>query len=288
MIGVIGGSGIYELFEDVKELDIETPFGHPSKGLSRGNISGVEVVFLPRHGKSHGFPPHRIPFKANVWALKHLGVKAIIAVSAVGSLKEHIKPGDIGIVTQYIDFTKNRERTFFNGEDWQLPNTLIDDLRKRGYHSAFIKNLTKKVVHVSMAYPYSKEINELLFNTSSTIIREKDLKKQVHKDITYITIEGPQFSTRAESFVFKQWADVIGMTGNPEVQLAREMEMCFSSMVMVTDYDCWKDSIVDVDTVRSIMTSNTQFIKEVLLKALPKINKVVENLNCKTLDNAVV
>ncbi len=284
MIGIIGGSGIYEgLIEEGNEIDIVTPFGKTSDNIVLGKVSGVDIAFIPRHGKKHVFPPHKVPYKANIWALKSLGVKAIIAVSAVGSLKEELKPGDFGIVKQYIDFTKLRERTFFDGKGFVLPEKWRKEIEER-FSPEFADELANKVVHVSMAEPYSNEMNEIIYRKGIELLKDRT----IHKDLTYITIEGPQFSTKAESSIFRQWADVIGMTGNPEVQLAREMEMCFSNIVMVTDYDCWKEEIVNAEVVKELMASSISVVKTLIKEVVPEISKQLNKLKCYSLDNSVV
>ncbi|MEM0502090.1 MAG: S-methyl-5'-thioadenosine phosphorylase, partial [Thermoplasmata archaeon] len=176
-VAIIGGSGIGEIFEVENEINIHTPYGLPSDNISIGKISGVKVAFLPRHGKGHKIPPHKINYRANIYSLKEIGVKKIIGVSAVGSLRENLKPGDLAIVSQFIDFTKKREYTFYDGP---------------------------KVVHISMANPFSSEINDILSKNA------KNLGYRVHENVTYICIEGPRFSTKAESMMFRNFADIIG------------------------------------------------------------------------------
>jgi len=205
-VGIIGGSGLYDFFgKNAKEIEVETTFGKPSDKITIGKIFGKRVAFLPRHGKKHQIPPHRIPYKANIQALKDIGVKRIIAPAAVGSLKEKIKPGDFVICDQFIDRTKKRDDTFYNGP---------------------------KVAHIEMAYPYCKDLRKIAVSFA------KKLKFRVHNKGTVVVIEGPKFSTAAESMSFsKMGCDVINMTQYPEVVLASELGMCYLNISLVTDYD---------------------------------------------------
>ncbi|MEM0145163.1 MAG: S-methyl-5'-thioadenosine phosphorylase, partial [Thermoplasmata archaeon] len=222
-VAIIGGSGIGEIFEVENEINIHTPYGLPSDNISIGKISGVKVAFLPRHGKGHKIPPHKINYRANIYSLKEIGVKKIIGVSAVGSLRENLKPGDLAIVSQFIDFTKKREYTFYDGP---------------------------KVVHISMANPFSSEINDILSKNA------KNLGYRVHENVTYICIEGPRFSTKAESMMFRNFADIIGMTLVPEINLARELGLCYSTLATITDYDVWAEKPVTAEEVVKIMKEN--------------------------------
>jgi len=227
---VIGGTGLYKL-EGItvhESIDVSTPFGDPSDSIKIVRIGEKEVAFLPRHGVGHRLLPTEIPVKANIWALKKLGVERILSVSAVGSLKEKIKPRDIVIPDQIIDRTRLRENTFFG-------NGLVG--------------------HVSFADPFCKTLAARLYETiTSTGYR-------VHRNETYICMEGPLFSTRAESILYRGWGGgVIGMTALPEAKLAREAEMCYVMMALCTDYDCWKQDAEDVtiDMVVENLTANTQ------------------------------
>ncbi|NPA75619.1 MAG: S-methyl-5'-thioadenosine phosphorylase [Euryarchaeota archaeon] len=237
-IGIIGGSGVYGVFEPVEKKGVKTPFGKPSGDVEIGTINGVEVAFIPRHGKGHFIPPHMVNYRANIYALHMLGVERVIGVSAVGSLQEDYKPGDIVIADQYIDFTKKREYTFYDGP---------------------------KVVHVSMADPFCPELRRIFIDSG------RFLGYRTHERGTYVCIEGPRFSTRAESRMFRQYADIIGMTLVPEVQLARELEMCYVNVSTITDYDVWADEPVTTEEVMRVMKENEEKIKNLLQEALPKI-----------------
>lgn len=242
-IGVIGGSGLYQIdgLKSVKNLKVTTPFGKPSSALTTGMLDGVPMVFLPRHGKGHMLSPSEINYRANIFAMKKLGVTHIVSISAVGSMKEHIAPGDFLIVDQFIDRTKGiRASTFFK-----------DGL----------------VGHVSMADPVCSCLRNVLLNAS------KNIEKNIHEKGTYVCMEGPQFSTRAESFLYRSWGvDVIGMTNIPECMLAREAEICYATVALVTDYDCWKEGeeAVSVETVMETMKHNIEAAKQ-LIKNLPGI-----------------
>ncbi len=235
LFAVIGGSGLYEL-NNVKELRqqrVNTPFGKPSDKIFIAKYKNLDIFFLPRHGKNHTIPPHKINYKANIYALKMLGVTDIISISAVGSLKNKHKPGDFILINQYIDRTFNRGTTFFD-----------DDC----------------VAHVSLANPVSNQIIDKLYKCKNKI-------KNLKKGGVYIAIEGPQFSTYAESMLYKSFGcDIIGMTNMPEVRLAREAEIGYASIGMVTDYDCWhKDhEAVTVEEIISVMKNNTLNAKKLL------------------------
>jgi len=208
-IGIIGGSGLYRMsgMTGVEEVKLSTPFGEPSDAIVLGQLEGVKVAFLPRHGKGHRISPSELPAKANVYALKSLGVERVISVSAVGSLKEEIAPLDIVIPDQLIDCTKGRDGTFFG---------------------------SGIVAHVSLAEPFCPVLRQLAFEASANV------GVRVHKGGTCLVMEGPQLSTKAESQLYRSWgADVIGMTALPEAKLAREAEMCYATLAIVTDYDCW-------------------------------------------------
>ncbi|MCE4619594.1 MAG: S-methyl-5'-thioadenosine phosphorylase [Desulfurococcales archaeon] len=261
-VGIIGGSGLYDpgIVEDPVEVRVYTPYGEPSDFITVGKISGVPVAFLPRHGRGHRIPPHRINYRANIWALKSLGVKWVISVSAVGSLREDYKPGDFVVPDQFIDMTKKREYTFFDG-----PIT----------------------AHVSMADPFCEDLRARLVETT------KSLGYPVHDRGTYVCIEGPRFSTRAESRVWKEVfkADIIGMTLVPEVNLACEAEMCYATLAMVTDYDVWADHPVTAEEVERIMTSNVERARKILYNLIPKLQEdpTLEKCSCcRALDIAIV
>src|SRR4030042_7131587 len=212
IVGVIGGSGLYEMegLEDTRTVSLATPFGDPSDSYVVGRLEGVKVVFLPRHGKGHRIQPSSINCRANIYGMKMLGAQWIIGVSAVGSMRESIHPGDMVIPDQFIDLTKGRPNTFFgNGI----------------------------VCHISFADPVCPVLSQILCEAG------KEAGATVHQDGTYVCIEGPQFSTRAESRLFRTWdVDVIGMTNLPEAKLPPEAEICYSTVAFATDYDCWHEA----------------------------------------------
>lgn len=248
-IGIIGGTGVYdpELFKLKEAVKLSTPYGAPSDEVQIGEIAGVKVAFLQRHGKGHIFPPHMVNYRANLWALKQCGVERVISPCAVGSLQEEFEPGQIAIVDQFIDFTKKRDYTFFDGP---------------------------KTMHISTADPFCSELRELFIKEA------KRIKAPHHKEGTYVCIEGPRFSTRAESRMFRAFADVIGMTLCPEIQLARELEMCYVSLAMITDYDVWAEHPVDVETVLRTMAENMDKIKALIQATLPKIPEARKRCEC--------
>ncbi len=230
ILGVIGGSGLYELpgISDVRPVRVSTPFGEPSDTLMRGRLGDVEVIFLPRHGIGHRLLPSEVPFRANVFALKQLGAEFLLSVGAVGSLREHLAPGHVVVPNQFIDRTVARPSTFFG-----------DGI----------------VAHVSLADP----VCGVLADAVEAATRAAG--GTVHRDGTYVCMEGPQFSTRAESHMYRQWgADIIGMTNWQEAKLAREAELCFTSLSLVTDYDCWKSDAehVVIEDVLRILAANAQ------------------------------
>ena len=248
-IGIIGGSGVYdpEIFSIEEEIKMSTPYGPPSDNIIIGELEGVELAFLPRHGKGHKIPPHMVNYRANLWALRQLGVDRIVSPCAVGSEKENYVPGELVIVDQFIDFTKKREYTFFDGG---------------------------KTVHIVTADPFCPEMREIF-------IREAEaMGIPYHPTGTYVCIEGPRFSTKAESRMFRGFSDIIGMTLVPECQLARELEMCYLSLAMITDYDTWADHPVDTATVLSTMEENMNKIREILGRALPLIPEMRVKCDC--------
>ena len=240
-IGIFGGTGIYDsgLLEDAKEVNVDTPYGKPSDTITVGTFKGRRIAFLPRHGKKHSIPPHRINFKANIWAFKELGVTRIIAPSAVGSLKEELEPGHFVLPTQFLDFTKSRDGSFSeNG----------------------------RVVHISVADPFCPELQLSILEAAEN----QDLK--LHKDCTYVCIEGPRFSTKAESRFYRTMgADIIGMTLVPECQLAREAQICYASISTVTDYDVWAEKPVTAKKVLETLSKNVEKTKKVLAELIDKI-----------------
>jgi len=249
-IGIIGGSGLYTMkgVVNMHRERVETPFGNPSDELEIGELEGREVVFLPRHGRGHRILPSEINYRANIWAMKKMGVEWIISVSAVGSFKKEIKPLDIVLVDQFVDRTKrSRETTFFG-----------DGI----------------AAHIIFAQPVCSELSTILYETG-----RKEIKYgNVHRGGTYLNMEGPAFSTKAESLLYKSWGmDVIGMTNMSEAKLAREAEICFATMAMVTDYDCWiegeSEAVVSVDVVVENFNKNIETVKEIIRKAIPQIPK---------------
>ena len=244
-IGIIGGSGFYEFFDrGAKEITVETKFGKPSDKITVGNLFGKRVAFLPRHGRNHQIPPHKIPYKANIAALKEIGVKNIIAPSAVGSLRTNIKPGDFVICDQFVDRTKLREDTFFDGP---------------------------KVAHIEATYPYCKELREI------AVSQARKLNLRVHPKGTVVVIEGPKFSTLAESVWFSKmkW-DVVNMTQYPEVILALELGICYLNISLVTDYDSGvyaksKVAPVSIEQVLANFSKNTDKLKNLIREIIKKI-----------------
>ena len=242
-IGVIGGSGLYEMetLTNVEEIAVDTPFGAPSDRYIAGTLEGVRVAFLPRHGRGHRFSPSELNFRANIYGFKSLGVEHIISVSAVGSLKEHIHPLNVVIPDQFFDRTKGRVSTFFG-----------DGL----------------VAHVGFADPVCPCLSDLLYQATV------EQGANAHNGGTYLCMEGPAFSTRAESNVYRQWGmDIIGMTNLQEAKLAREAEICYATMAMVTDYDCWHETEEDV-TVEAIIANlnkNAALAKRVIQTVVPRI-----------------
>lgn len=239
-IGIIGGSGLYELegLEDVRDVRQRTPFGAPSDVFVLGRIDGIEVAFLSRHGRGHRFTPSQINYRANIYGFKALGVKRLMSVSAVGSMKERIKPGEVVVPDQFIDLTRQRKGSFFD----------------QGI-----------VAHVSMADPTCPALAKALLQAS------QNAGGVVHEGGVYLCIEGPQFSSRAESLVYRGWGvDVIGMTNMPEAKLAREAELCYATLALVTDYDCWHETeeIVSVDAILGIMHKNVALAKRALKDAI--------------------
>ena len=249
-IGMIGGSGLDDpkILKEAREIEIETPYGKPSSPLTIGKIKGVDIVILARHGRKHSIMPSNVPNQANIRALKEQGCTHILATSACGSLREEIRPGDFVIVDQFIDRTTKRKSTFYE------------------------KN---RVCHIPMADPFCEKLRKILFETA------KGLNYKAHEKGTVITIEGPRFSTKAESHLFRQWkADVINMSTVPECVLAREAGLCYSVVCMSTDYDCWmEDKQVDIAEVFKVFKENAEKVKRLLIEAIPKIK--YEQCSCQ-------
>lgn len=240
-IAIVGGSGVYdqENLEDTREVKIYTPYGAPSDLITLGTYRGRTVAFIPRHGRGHQIPPHRINNRANIWALRKLGVRRILASSAVGSLREDYAPGDFVITDQFIDRTKKRLDTFYEGG---------------------------RLCHISAADPICPQLHDFFVDQASR------LGLKVHPTGTYVCVEGPRFSTRAESRLFRQWgADIIGMTLYPECVLAREAEICYVSVAMVTDYDVWAEKPVSTKEVLDTMARNSANFRKLIMEALPEI-----------------
>lgn len=244
VIGIIGGSGVYDIagLTNVEWKTVESPFGAPSDQLLFGELDGQPLVFLPRHGRGHRIPPSELNYRANIDVLKRAGVTEILSVSAVGSLKEHLPPGTFVIVDQFIDRTFARQKSFF---------------------------ATGCVAHVSMAHPVCSRMGDAV----QAACEELDIPHQ--RGGTYLVMEGPQFSTQAESNLYRQWGcDVIGMTNMPEAKLAREAEMCYATVAMVTDYDCWHPDhdAVTVDAVVKVLLANADKARALVKAVVPKLS----------------
>lgn len=237
LLGVLGGSGLYDMAElqDREVVSVQTPYGMPSDDITTGTLEGTRTAFLPRHGRGHRYTPSEIPYRANIWALKSLGCELVLSISATGSMKESIEPGHLVIVDQFIDRTVGRERTFFG-----------DGL----------------VGHVPFADPVCETFRRLVVEEA-----KKTSAPGVHDGGTYICIEGPTFSTKAESRLFRSWGvDVIGMTNLPEARLVREAGMSYATVALATDYDCWHETeeAVTVEAVLAILKQNVAVAQEVV------------------------
>lgn len=259
-IGIIGGSGLYHMkgFTKMTEVQGRTPFGTPSAPITIGNFKGIRVAFLARHGQDHRIRPTGINYRANIHAMKALGVNRIFSVSAVGSMKEAIRPGDCVLPDQLIDRTTQRPNTFFDRD---------------------------VVAHVSLANPMCRTLSSVIEEATRTI------PVTVHRPGTYLCIEGPQFSTKAESFLYRQWGvDIIGMTNVPEAKLAREAEICYATLALVTDYDCWHETeeAVSVGGILEIMKRNVEVAQEILANALEPAGRLGPCACHNALDHAVI
>jgi 5'-methylthioadenosine phosphorylase len=259
-LGIIGGSGLYEIegFEDVRWVRVRTPFGDPSDAYCSGRLGDRRVVFLPRHGRDHRATPSEINYRANIYGLKSLGVRWIISVSAVGSMKEEIHPLDLVIPDQFYDHTKRRISSFFG-----------DGI----------------VGHVGLADPVCPALGDLLETGG------REAGARVHRGGTYICIEGPQFSTRGESQIYRRWGvSVIGMTNMPEAKLAREAELCYATLALATDYDVWHEThaAVSVETVVANLMKNVATAKVVLERVIPRVGKPCDAGCGDALANAVI
>lgn len=240
-IGIIGGSGLYDIegVDIIETREVQTPFGKPSAPITIGQLGDRKVAFLPRHGINHEHSPSNLPYRANIWAMKQLGVFWLVAVNAVGSLQEEIEPGQFVVPDQIIDKTTKR------------PNTLYDDF----------------VAHVVLGHPFDPILRQALLQA----IREEEIT--VHDGGTYVCMEGPAFSTKAESLLHRQWgASLIGMTAMPEARLAREAEMSYASICLPTDYDVWREhDEVDINSILAILRQNISNVKQVIKRMIPLI-----------------
>jgi 5'-methylthioadenosine phosphorylase len=257
-IAIIGGSGVYDasMLDNVKEVEIDTPFGKPSDAITVGSFGETNVAFLPRHGKGHRISPSKLNSRANILALKKLGVKRIISASAVGSLKLELKPLDIVIPDQIFDRTKTRESTFFD---------------------------EGLVVHIGFADPFCPEMSSLLAGITA------ELGYSVQEKGTYVCMEGPQFSTRAESRVYKSLGfDIIGMTALPEAKLAREAEICYSMIATVTDYDVWHEEDVTIETVIANAMKNEEAVRNIIKEVIPRISLERKCVCASALSGAII
>jgi 5'-methylthioadenosine phosphorylase len=259
-IAVIGGTGIYKIegLTDVEEVNPETPYGAPSDSILIGTLSGTRVAFLPRHGRGHRIMPTEIPSRANIYALKTLGVEHVIAINSVGSFKLEVKPGDLLIPDQFIDRTSQRANTFFG-----------DGI----------------VAHIQFAEPVCSNLSRVLYESA------KEAGASVHPRGTYVVMEGPAFSTRAESRLHRSWdADVIGMTALPEAKLAREAEMCYAVIACATDYDSWHESkeVVSVDMILKTLHDNVEISKRIIKLAVGKIGDKRKCACASAMENAIV
>lgn len=259
-LAVIGGTGLYAIPElsDVEQVEVGTPYGSPSDSITRGRIGETQVLFLPRHGSGHRIPPHAINYRANICALRLLGATHVASISAVGSLREQLAPGDIVVVDQYIDRTVRRQCTYFDQE---------------------------VVAHVSMAEPVCPHL------ANAAVEAARCAGARAHAAGTYVCIEGPQFSTRAESNLYRSWgADVIGMTALPEAKLAREAGVAYSTIALVTDYDCWhvSEASVTVEVVLAVLKQNVEVAKRLVVELAHHLRSDVPNASARALDNAVM
>jgi 5'-methylthioadenosine phosphorylase len=258
VIGIFGGSGFYRFLDDVEEVPIATPYGPPSSPVRIGRIESTEVAFMPRHGDEHTLPPHRINYRANVWAMREVGVRRIIGPSACGSLRKDLGPGTFVLCDQFVDRTQARESTFYDG-----PQT----------------------THVSGADPYCKQMREVLLRCGN------ELEIPMVDGGTIVVIQGPRFSTRAESRWYADSGfDLIGMTQYPEAWLARELALCYANVSLVTDYDVGVDGgePVSADAVIGVFASNLDRLRALLFRAVPRIGPQPDDICASALDSAIV
>jgi 5'-methylthioadenosine phosphorylase len=259
-IGVLGGSGLYEMdgVEDIRWVKVKTPFGDPSDAYCTGRFEGRRVIFLPRHGRGHRLTPSELNYRANIFGMKQLGARALVSISAVGSMKEEIHPLDLVVPDQFYDHTKRRVSSFFGGGI---------------------------VAHVGMAHPVCAGIANVLAEAG------RQVGARVHRGGTYICIEGPQFSTKGESEIYRRWGvSVIGMTNMPEAKLAREAELCYATLALVTDYDVWHEEhdAVTVEAVVANLMKNVATAKEVLRRVIPVVPESCHHGCPDALRNAVI
>ncbi len=264
-IGIIGGSGLYEIegFENKNWVRVDTPFGEPSDEYLIGKINGEEIAFLPRHGRGHKIMPSELNYRANIFGMRKLGVQWLISISTVGSFKKEIKPLDIVIIDQFVDRTNQARKMTFFGDG--------------------------VVAHIAFAEPVCPVLSDVLFSTANKLAVQNNVT--VHKGGTYLNMEGPAFSTEAESFLYKSWGmDVIGMTNMPEAKLAREAEMCFATVAMVTDYDAWyeEESVVTVDMIIQNLNKNVKMVKEIIKNMVSQIPIERHCLCSEALKNAII
>lgn len=260
IIGIIGGSGLYEIegLTSIEEVKVETPFGSPSDAYISGMLHGTKIYFLPRHGRGHKFTPTEVNYRANIYGMKKLGVTKIISIGAVGSMKEEIKPGNMVIVDQFIDLTKKRESSFFGGG---------------------------LVGHIPFAEPVCNSLAKIVYDASVYI------GATTHKGGIYVCIEGPQFSSKAESFIYRSWGvDVIGMTNATEAKLAKEAGICYSTVALSTDYDCWhvSEEPVTVEAVLAVLRQNISTAKKIIVEAVRNMPDVNECVCSSVAENAVL
>ncbi len=260
-LGIIGGSGLYELegLSSIEEIRLSTPFGDPSDAIVRGRLGQTTLLFLPRHGRGHRYAPHRINYRANLFALKQLGAQQVLSVSAVGSLKDSIHPGEFVLVDQYIDRTRGRRSTFF--DDYEL------------------------VAHVGFGDPVDRALLEACYAAAEQV------GAPLHVGGTYVCMDGPQFSTRAESELYRSWgAAVVGMTNLPEAKLAREAELPYASLAMVTDYDCWhqNEQPVSVEAVIRVLQQNVRTARQVIGALCSRLPDASQSPAASALQNAIL
>jgi 5'-methylthioadenosine phosphorylase len=261
LIGIFGGSGFYSFLDDVEELEVETPFGPPSAPLALGEIEGTPVAFIPRHGRQHEFPPHRVPYRANLWAMKEAGVRRIVGPAACGSLRAELAPGTFVVCDQFVDRTSGRPDTFYEG-----PRT----------------------THVSAADPYCPGMRATLVEAA------RELEIPVVDGGTVVVIQGPRFSTRAESRWFAAASfDVVNMTQFPEAWLARELELCYATVCLVTDYDVGLEGMPHVEAVSAeaafrVFADNLARLRALLFQAVPRFGPQPEDICATALSSAIV